>query len=117
MNTRALGAQGEELACRYLQKNGCKILTRNYHASRAAELDIVAREKNVLLFVEVKTRFSPAAGNGREAVTPAKQKHIRFAALHYMMKNRLQDVPCRFDVVELTFWGDAPEITWLKNAF
>ena len=117
VNTRALGAQGEDLACRYLEANGCRIAARNYHASRAAELDIVAKEKNTLLFVEVKTRFSPAAGRGREAVTPAKQRHIRYAAQYYMMQNRLTDIPCRFDVVEITLWGDVPEIVWLKNAF
>ncbi|MBP5661799.1 MAG: YraN family protein [Clostridia bacterium] len=117
MNTRALGAYGEELACRYLEKNGCEIAARNFHASRAAELDIVAKEKNLLLFVEVKTRFSPAAGSGREAVTIAKQRHIRYAAQYYMMRNRLTDIPCRFDVLEISLWGDAPEIVWLKNAF
>ena len=117
MNTRALGTQGEELACKYLQKHGCRIVARNYHASRLAELDIVAKEKNVLVFVEVKTRFSASAGSGREAVTPTKQHHIRTAAQHYLMQNRLSDVPCRFDVIEITFAGDVPEIVWLKNAF
>ena len=74
MNNRKFGDAGEELACRYLEKNGYKILERNKYYSRFCELDIVAQEKNTIVFVEVKTRRTNDYGTPMEAVTKTTLK-------------------------------------------
>ncbi len=117
MNNKEKGNLGEALAEKFLKKKHYKILDKNYHASRLAELDIVAMHKGVIIFVEVKTRHSSLNGMGREAVTAAKQKNIRYAASHYLACKIKKEVPCRFDVVEISFLDNAPEITHIENAF
>ena len=117
MNNKQKGALGEQIACAYLKKQGYKILTTNYHASRMAEIDIIAREKNTLVFTEVKLRTGIAYGAGREAVTKQKQNAKRTAALYYHTQEKLRDDDCRFDVVEISFFGEKAEIEHIKNAF
>lgn len=117
MNNKEKGALGEQAACAYIKKLGYKILETNYHASRLAEVDIIAKEKKTLVFVEVKLRTGAAFGQGREAVTLKKQNSLRTAALHYLACHKLPDVPCRFDVIELSFSGGTAEIEHIKNAF
>ena len=116
MNTRASGALGEELAEKYLKKQKYKIIEKNYHSSRLAEIDIIARDGKYLVFIEVKMRTSSAFGRGLEAVTKKKQSAIRYAATHYLTTNKL-DVPCRFDVLEILILGEVPEFTLIKDAF
>lgn len=115
-NLRKTGAFGEELAERFLKKQKYKIIEKNYHSSRLAEIDIIARDGKHLAFVEVKLRYSTSFGRGLEAVTKQKQRAIRYAATHYLAKNKL-DVPCRFDVLEILILGDTPEFTLIKDAF
>ena len=117
MNHREKGALGEQAACAYLKKQGYAILETNYHASRLAEVDIIAREKNTLVFVEVKLRTGTQFGRGREAVTPKKQHSLRTAALHYLACRGLREVPCRFDVFELSLSGETADMEHIKNAF
>ncbi len=112
-NKRMIGAIGEDIAEKYLKKHGYKILERNFHASRLAEIDIIAREKETLVFIEVKFRSSQRFGRACEAVTPKKQHNIRLAAQAYIMLKHNFDVPVRFDVVEI----NGKEITLIKNAF
>lgn len=115
-NTREIGALGEDLAIAYLKKQKYKIIEQNYHASRLAEIDIIARDGKYLAFVEVKMRSTLSFGRGLEAVTKQKQKSIRYAATHYLTANKL-DVPCRFDVLEIFLTGETPEFTLIKDAF
>ena len=113
----ALGAWGEEQAVHYLEKLGMKILERNYRTP-VGEIDIVARQRKLLVFVEVKTRRSNAFGTPQEAVGPRKQQQIIRTAQWYLQnlgETRLQP---RFDVVAVLGRGNgAAEITHLVDAF
>lgn len=110
----APGRRAEEAAAAFLQKNGFEILARNFTV-RGAEIDIVAREKGCIVFVEVKASFTRSAAHGapRERVTPAKQRRIGMAALLYLQRYALYDTPVRFDVVEVF----PQSIVLLRNAF
>lgn len=117
MNLRAVGAVGEDIAEKYLKKQGYKIIEKNYHASRFSEIDIVARHKKMLVFIEVKMRTNLKNGYGREAVTKHKQDNIRYGAQHYMCCKLKKEENCRFDVLEITLIDDNPEIKLIENAF
>lgn len=112
-NKRTIGSRYEDMAAAYLSKQGVTVLTRNYR-SATGEIDLIGKEGEILLFVEVKGRYTARMGDPGEAVTPQKQRTIRQVALWYMMKMGLpEETPCRFDVV--TILGE--NIQWIKNAF
>lgn len=112
-NKRAVGRRWEELAAAYLCSLGYEILDRNFYI-RGGEVDIVARDGNYLVFIEVKYRSTSAAGDPAEAVDGRKQKRIRLAAREYLMKKGLtEDIPCRFDVVAIV----GNNIRLIPNAF
>ena len=113
MNNKEKGNLGEDIAAKYLEKEGYKILKRNYHYSKNAEIDIIAMDKKTLVFVEVKTRMTGVPGTGMMAVNSAKQKRITQAALTYLMISRQTDRPIRFDVVEV----NAESVIHIPNAF
>jgi len=115
---RALpGASGEELACRHLASRGFVILDRNYRC-RSGEVDIVAREGEATVFVEVKERGSPSHGEGLEAVTFGKRRRIIRAARLYAASRGLSETRLRFDVVSIDGTrGDAPKIRHDRDAF
>ena len=116
MSTTAVGNQGEELACRYLQKQGYKILKRNYRI-RGGEIDIVAKDKDYLVFVEVKTRYSHEYGLPVESITPWKIKYLLKTAQFYLLKIGWKDGPYRLDMVSIDFADskDNPQIELIKN--
>lgn len=112
-----LGRQGEELACRELRRRGYVILARRFR-TRHGEIDIVARDGEVLVFVEVKARSSPGFGGALGAVTPRKQRQVIAMAQRYMARVRWSARPCRFDVVAVQAGaGDSPDVTLVRNAF
>src|ERR1044071_2983865 len=96
----ALGKIGEDLACRELEKRGYAVLARRYRR-RGGEIDIVARDGTTLVFVEVKVRADHAFGAGADAVTAVKRRRIVQVAIDYVMRHRLANIPCRFDVVSI----------------
>lgn len=100
MNTRAIGTQGENIAVEHLQKNGYKVLARNFNC-RYGEVDIIAFNDGYYVFVEVKNRNTLAFGLPREAVNPYKRQRIVSVAQYWLFKNRKTGVPVRFDVVEV----------------
>lgn len=105
------------MAVRFLRRQGYRILQRNYRCP-AGEIDIVAADRDELVFVEVKARRSTAFGRPEEAVTPTKARQIRRAALSYCHRHGLTDPPCRCDVVAISFREDgAPQIEHFVNAF
>lgn len=114
--TRTLGALGEILACRYLMQEGYRVLVRNY-VSPSGEIDVVARDGDVLAFVEVKSRRSFSAGLPEESVTGWKRRQIARAASFYLARYGPRDVACRFDVVSVRFLGEAVEIELIRDAF
>ncbi|MCH8830116.1 MAG: YraN family protein [Planctomycetes bacterium] len=115
---RLLGNRGERLAARYLRRQGYRILSRQYR-TRLGELDLIAMDRECIVFVEVKTRRSDAAGQPIEAITHQKQKKLTQLALTYLKRYGLLEHAARFDVVALC-WDDSqkkPTITHYKNAF
>lgn len=99
-NTRQVGNKGEDLACKFLRKQGYQILERNY-LIRGGEIDIIARDKGILVFVEVKMRSGHVYGFAREAVTPWKLHFLQRAALFYLQKTNWSNQPYRFDLVAI----------------
>ncbi|MBP3507017.1 MAG: YraN family protein [Lachnospiraceae bacterium] len=113
MNKRVVGSEYEALAVTYLQKQGIQILARNYRC-RQGEIDIIGKENQYLLFVEVKYRKDLRAGYPAEAVTLTKQKRIYQTARYYLYENQMsEDTPIRFDVVAIL----GEEIQYIRNAF
>lgn len=110
--SNAIGAKGEFDATAYLKKKKYKILEKNYK-NKLGEIDIIAKDKDYLVFVEVKTRSSQFFGRPSEAVTPTKQHKVRMAAQFYLKDKKLYDQPCRFDVIEVL----DGEINHIENAF
>ena len=102
------GEAGESMACSYLVDSGFVILARNYRC-RAGEVDIVARDGESTVFVEVKERMTESHGEGHEAVTPTKRRRIVRAARLYAAANGLSETPLRFDVVSITLCGPTGE--------
>ncbi|MDR1805326.1 MAG: YraN family protein [Clostridium sp.] len=115
--TQATGNLGEDAAAEYLLSHGFELLRRNFH-TRFGEVDIIARNKEYLLFVEVKARGGRMLGSPAEAVTPQKQEKIILAAQQFMLDNPLELQP-RFDVAEvfLNEAGRPYKIRWLADAF
>lgn len=115
---RAVGIKGEQLAVRFLKKNGYKILQRNYRC-RGGEIDIVCYDHGVIVFVEVKTRHSDKYGPPELSVTKFKKKQIVKAASHYIAERNIRDINLRFDVVSIfsTPVQKRPTVTVFKNAF
>lgn len=115
---RFFGNRGERLAAKHLKRNGFRILKRQYR-NRLGELDLIARDGDAVVFVEVKTRKSTAAGDPTEAITHAKQKKMTQLALAFLKRYNLLECRARFDVVAIV-WpeGDGePELTHYRNAF
>lgn len=111
-----LGAEGEEAAVRFLRKLGAKIIERNLR-SPVGEIDIIARLKKQLLFVEVKTRSSQLYGTPAEAVGPRKQQQIIRTAQWYLQQGHGKNLQPRFDVVSILLRSGALEIEHFPNAF
>ena len=113
---QTLGKLGEDLACEELQRRGYAILARRYRR-RGGELDIVARDGQTVVFVEVKTREGCEYGGGAESVTRLKRSRMASVALDYLSRHRLSDCPCRFDVVAVDMNDQQPRIELFQNAF
>ena len=111
-----VGRGGEDLAAEHLRRLGYRIIERNYR-TRQAEIDIIARHEEVIVFVEVKTRRNTGFGHPKWAVTPAKQRKISMAALEYLKKHRAMQSRARFDVVTIQTINGKASIEVIANAF
>ena len=112
MNRRETGTQYEERAAEYLIAQNYQILERNYRI-RSGEIDIIARDGTILVFIEVKYRKNEESGNPLEAVDIRKQKKIINVARYYLYQKKYGDVPCRFDVIGIC----GSHIEHIKDAF
>jgi putative endonuclease len=112
----ALGKMGEDLACGELERRGYVIVARRYRR-RSGELDIIARDGDTIVFVEVKARQGHAFGHAAEAVGFYKRRRMAQLAKEYVIRHRLTDRPCRFDVVSIHFDEPCPVIEVYRNAF
>ena len=116
-STTSLGKEGENIAADWLNSNGYTLVARNYR-KRFGEVDIIATQDDYLVFIEVKTRASNQYGSPFEAVTVQKQRQLSRIAIDYLTRNKLLDIPCRFDVVSVKLAkGQAPKVEVLVNAF
>lgn len=115
-NRRRQGDEGEDLACAFLEREGYAIVERNFRYERA-EVDVIAKDGDELVFVEVKSRRSNAFGEPEDAVDEAKQEQIVNAAEGYLTEKDLDNAPVRFDVVAITYRDDSPVIEHIRDAF
>jgi putative endonuclease len=111
-----LGRRGERAAEKHLRRMGYRIVARNFRAA-GAEIDLVAIDGGTLVFVEVKTRRSRAAGTPEEAVDERKQGRMRRAAEVFAKRYRAEDSEMRFDIVAVDASGRRLELEVVRNAF
>lgn len=109
----SIGMAGEEAAKKFLLKQGLRWITSNYHC-RFGEIDLIMRDGDYLVFIEVRQRRSMAFGGALASVTAAKQKKLIKSAQHYQWTQKISESLCRIDV--LTLQGTPPNIDWIKNA-
>ena len=114
---QSIGKQGEIKAKNYLKRRGYQILECNYR-TKAGEIDLIAKEKDCLVFVEVKTRTTEEYGTPAEAVSFYKQQHMVKSAQYYLVRHG-GECECRFDVIEVRLaskgWFKIAKINHLKN--
>jgi len=112
MNKRRIGNEGEKVALIYLESKGLKIIETNYRC-KIGEIDIIARDYNTVVFIEVKYRKDIKMGRPYESVNYFKQNKIIKSAVWYAMEKNIYEMPMRFDVLEII----GEDIHWIKNAF
>lgn len=119
MSNKIKGKYGEDIAVKYLIKNGYKIVERNYHFSRYGEIDIIALDKDTLCFIEVKTRTTEKFGTGFEAVDRIKLSKIFKCTLSYLSSTKIPYKNYRIDVISILLTGNRdakePEVNHIKN--
>ncbi|RJP84766.1 MAG: YraN family protein [Desulfobacteraceae bacterium] len=114
--TQKFGRFGEDLATRSLVKKGYQIICRNYR-TQFGEIDIVAKDADTIVFIEVKSRRTPTFGHPKYAVTGDKQERISKAALYYLKMTNQSQVRARFDVVTISEHNQQTDVEIIKNAF
>lgn len=110
------GRKSERLAAEFLKRKGYHIIETNYR-SEMGEIDIIAKDKGTIVFVEVKARNTSRFGSPKGAVTPAKQRKISMAALNYLKRSGQTEASARFDVVAIDTASGKMNIEVVKNAF
>ncbi|HUU80239.1 MAG TPA: YraN family protein [Acidobacteriota bacterium] len=111
-----LGKWGEDLAVKKIKGLGYKEIVRNYRCP-LGEVDLIAREGDTLVFIEIKTRKDKSIGYAKEAVDARKRRQLSKVALAYMKSMECCDVKARFDVVAINLDRDKPQVEVIKNAF
>ena len=109
------GRVGEEVACDYVKKLGYEIIEKNYR-NKMGERDIIAKDKNEIIFIEVKTRCQKKYGSPSEAVDRRKKRHIYHVAEFYLIINKLENAFCRIDVIEVYFKDEKIFVNHIKNS-
>ena len=114
VNKKMLGNVGEEISLKYLKQIGYKIIERNF-ACRQGEIDIIAKDKDEYVFIEVKTRSNLLFGKPKEAVNYYKKKHILKSTKYYLYIHKLNKCFIRFDIIEIYFKNHKYSLNHLKN--
>lgn len=115
-NKQSLGRSGEEFATRLVIESGLSIVAQNYRCPKG-EMDIIARDGEALVFIEVRTRRSSVRGWGEESITHQKAQRLRAIAAYYVLQQGYTSWPyLRFDVVAIRWISEKPEVSWIKAA-
>ncbi|AET70074.1 TIGR00252 family protein [Desulfosporosinus orientis DSM 765] len=115
-NKQSLGKSGEELAANTIQESGLVIIQQNYRCPKG-EMDIIALDGEVLVFIEVRTRRSAYRGWGEESITFKKAQRLQSIASFYLLQKRYTSWPSlRFDVIAIRWLEDKSEVHWYKGA-
>jgi len=116
-NTYKKGKTAEDLAFRYLDQRGLKLLSRNYR-SRRGEIDLIMQDGDVVVFIEVRSRKDNRTMNVIESIDSTKCARIIQTSRHFLQNMKHPDeCTCRFDIVLITGPADTAEIEWIKDAF
>jgi len=114
--TRDIGDKGESLAKAFLEKEGLTFVEQNF-TTKTGEIDLIMKEKQAYIFVEVRLRQVNDYVSALESITPQKQNRIKRTVILYLQQQALMDkVDCRIDVIAITQHNDTHEIEWIKNA-
>lgn len=116
LNTRRIGNRGEDIALQYLSGLGYELVERNYR-TRYGEIDLILRDSEALVFVEVKLRRGTEYGDPLESVTPHKQEQVRSVAEQYISDLESEFSELRFDVVGILVSNERPNVVHVKDAF
>ena len=111
------GQKSEDFAEEFIKNKGFIIIKKNFRLGKYGEIDIIANDKDTLVFLEVKARTNDKYGEPEEAVTFSKQRNIRRIAESYLYINKIENVPCRFDVISIKYNHGNKEIKHIENAF
>lgn len=114
MDKKVIGNIGESIACKYLQNIGYIILEKNFYCKQG-EIDIIAKDKNEVIFIEVKTRSNICYGRPRESVTKYKKEHILKSTKYYLYLHNLNNAFIRFDVIEVYVSKNRYKLVHMKN--
>lgn len=110
------GQQAEQLACEYLKKNGLRLVQQNYRCPMG-EIDLIMKDKSMLVFIEVRYRKNTQYGSGAETVGTRKQRKLLHTAMHYLQRHASSKSTCRFDVVSIANENCAEDFQWIQDAF
>jgi len=116
MNGKRIGDHAEHIACQFLQTHGLELVSRNYRCRRG-EIDLIMRDGDSVVFVEVRYRKHSNYGRAAETVSPSKQARIIYCARHFLSRQRTWNQPARFDVVCIDGEQEKARIEWLHDAF
>ncbi len=116
MNTVSKGKLGEDYICKYLQSKNIQILRRNYRAKKG-EIDIIAKEEDTIVFIEVKLRTNDTYGMGAEAVTFKKQELLKQTAQYFIDEEGYTNFNFRFDVADIMLTDGNYKLNYISNAF
>ena len=109
------GKSGEDIAVDYLISKNYEIIKRNFRFGKSGEIDIICRDKNILVFVEVKTRKNESYGDALLSITPTKIKHLKIAARGYLYINKIENTDCRFDAIVVEMNYEPSRVRHLEN--
>ncbi len=116
MDRQQTGKVGEDMAADFLKKSGYRIIERNYRC-KIGEIDIIALDKDILCFVEVRTKNSSSFCRPQQTVTSPKQRKLQKLALYFLAHKKIKNMNCRFDVVAVDISKGRSGIEMIKNAF
>lgn len=116
ISTRERGDKAENIVAEYLNQKGFKIIKRNFHFGKVGEIDIICEQDNLLIFIEVRSRYSQNSIDPIETFSYKKRNSIRKTIDGYLYVNKITNKDCRFDFIKIDMFYDSPKITHIENA-